>query len=266
MKKKLILILLLYFVSAYANAQVNKDTPNLSFENGSLNNWKVYTGEYYYDDVTSSSTYGQYTYRWTQQTTTDRIKIITNNSSTYDPVIACDLLTNPNDKPVVRLGVPTVCESWKNGNPYLKYSAAEKIEYSFKVTKNTTLFTYSLAAVLHVPASDNHLGEQRPAYNMDVFVRDSLGVNYSLPCSSYNSKAANGGGLLQNSNCLSSIAGTKRLEYVYQPWITGNIDFSDHIGKTVTVIVTTHDCLLNTGSNTDVAGNHSAYGYRNNFV
>ena len=261
MKKSFFFLLLISCFGFSPKAQTNVDTPNLSFGDGSLNVWKIYTGEYYFDKVVASPTYGLYTYKWTQVATTPRINIISNNSSTYDPVIACNLLTNPNNKSVVRIGSPTVCESWKGGSPYIKYSAAEKIEYTFKVTKNTTLLSYKLAAILHVPAGDNHLGDQRPSYTLDVTIVDSLGVSYSIPCTAYSSKAASGGGLIQNSNCLSSIAGTARLEYVYQPWISGNVDLSAQIGKTATITVKTHDCLLNTGSLTDVAGGHSVHGY-----
>lgn len=260
MRKYLLFILTLICIDS-VNSQVNIDTPNLSFENGSFTGWKTYTGEYYYDNVITSPTYGSYTYNWTAVTNTPRIRIISNNSSTYDPVIACNLLTNPNNKSVARLGNPNVCESWKGGNPYLNYSAAECIEYTFKVTENTTLLSYKLAAILHVPAADNHLGDQRPSYTMDITIVDSLGVSYSLPCSAYSSKAASGGGLVQNSNCLSSIAGSKRMEYVYQPWISGNVNLSAQIGKTVTISIKTHDCLLNTGGKTNVAGGHSAHGY-----
>ncbi|MDD3322430.1 MAG: MBG domain-containing protein, partial [Paludibacter sp.] len=260
MIKNVLLLLILSIVSVFINAQTNTDTPNLSFEDGSLNKWKIYTGKYYYDNVSTSATYGSYAYSWTPVTTTDRINIISNNSSTYDPVIACDLLTNPDNNSVVRIGKPTICESW-NGSYYETSAGAEKIEYTFKVTKNTTLLSYKLAAVLHVPTNDNHLGDQRPSFTMDITIVDSLGVSYSIPCSSYSSKAASGGGLVTNSNCLSSTAGKYRLEYVYQPWISGNVDLSAQLGKTVTITVKTHDCLLNTGSYTDVAGNHSAYGY-----
>lgn len=265
MKKTLYLFLATLLVAMHvAYGQTNMDTPNLSFEDGSFTNWRTYTGEYFFDEDTNSPTYGSFTYRWTPLTgSSERVRIVSNNSATYDPVIACDLLTNPTNQSVARIGRPNICESWLGGNPYLKYSAAEKIEYSFEVTANTTLFSYKLAAVLHTPPGDNHLGEQRPSYFMDITVIDENGVSYSLPCTSYSTIATAGSGLVRNSNCQASIGGssTRRQEFFYQPWISGNVNLSQHIGKTVNISVITHDCLLDAGTLHDVAGNHSAHGY-----
>ncbi len=261
MKRELYLILTVLLVSLrMACGQTNTDTPNLSFEDGSLNGWKQFTGNYFYN-----TTSGAYEYSWTPLTTSsERIKIIAKSAS-YDPIIACDLLTNPDNKSVARIGQPNTCESWLTASPkvYLNYSAAEKIEYSFKVTPNTTLFSYKLAAVLHTPPGDNHLGEQRPSYIMEITVTDDNGMSYTLPCSSYSTIATDGSGLIRNSNCQASIGGssTRRQEFFYQPWISGNVNLLQHIGKTVTISVITHDCLLDTGTLHDVAGNHSAHGY-----
>lgn len=260
MKRLFFLFLTIILSLINLSAQINTDTPNLSFDDGSLNGWKLSFGNYYYNATT-----GNYTYDWNAVTPAaagNRIKIINNVAGTNDPIVACSgFYTNPDNKLVVRLGEPRKNEGYVNF-PNSKKAAAERVEYSFKVTPNTTLFSYKLAAVLKVPTGDTHKGEQLPTYSMDITVTDDAGVTYSLPCSSYSSKADNGNASLTRnpSTCNSSIAPTPA-DYVYQKWISGNIDLTAQMGKTVTVTVVTHDCLLDWGASTDVAGNHEAYGY-----
>ena len=259
MKKNLLLILTLIFISAFISAQTNKDTPNLSFEDGSLNGWTLYTGDFYYDDLSTS-----YLYDWTEKTAAqigNRISIIGNTSTTSDPIIACSgFYTNPDNKLVARVGVPLKLEGRSAGSAK---AAAERMEYSFFVTENTTLLSYKLAAVLRVPPGDNsHLGDERPTYSIEITVKDNDGVSYTLPCSSYSSKADDGNTSLTPNGlpCPSSIAGTNADDYVYQDWISGNIDLSYQIGKTVTINIINHDCLSTSGG-TLHAGAHEAYGY-----
>ncbi|MFT3753464.1 MAG: PKD domain-containing protein [Paludibacter sp.] len=255
MRKTLLIIFAISLLSCFVKAQTNIDTPNLSFDDGSLNGWKLYFGDYYYDIASAS-----YTYNWTQKTpaqANNRIKVIGNLSGTNDPIVACSgFYTNPYDKLVARIGEPLKPEG--NGS---KNAAAEKIEYTFKVTSNTTLLSYKLAAVLKVPPGDNHLGEQRPTYDMNISVTDDNGVSYTLPCSSYSTKADNGNASLTPNApiCLGSIA-TKPGDYSYQKWISGNIDLSKQIGKTVTISIVTHDCLVSSNGNI-IGGSHDAYGY-----
>jgi len=260
------LIVILNLLATIVTAQVNEDTPNLSFEDGSLNGWKVYTGDFFYDIDATSPTFGSYTYNWSETTPAlagERIRLVPGTASSMDPVVACKLPTNPDSKNVIRIGRPNFCESWKGGKPYLKYSAAEKIEYSFVVTPNTTLLSYRLAAVLHVPTNDSHHGEQLPNYNMEILAIDSLGMPYLLPCSYYISKADENPNLLRNdpyASCQGSISKNGE-EFVYQKWLYGHVDLSNQIGKTVIIRVSSHDCLLDAGTQTDVAGGHSAHGY-----
>lgn len=259
MKKNLLLIVILSFSTAFISAQKNIDTPNLSFDDGSLNGWKLYTGDFYYDNVSAS-----YLYNWTPKTPAQagsRISIIGNTSTTSDPIIACDgFYTNPDNKLVARLGVPLKVEGYSFSSAN---AAAERMEYSFKVTANTTLLSYKLAAVLRVPQADtSHVGDQRPSYSMEITVKDDNGVSYTLPCSSYSSKADNGNSSLTPNAlpCPSSTAGTNAKDYVYQKWLSGNIDLSNQIGKTVTINIINHDCLSTSGG-TLHAGAHEAYGY-----
>ena len=243
---------------ALLNAQVNIDTPNLSFDDGSLNGWKLYTGDFFYDNIS-----GSYEFNWTPKTpaqTGNRISVIGNTSTTNDPIIACSgFYTNPVQK-VARIGEPLKVEGRFSGSAN---AAAERMEYSFKVTPNTTLLSYKLAAVLRVPPADtSHVGEQRPTFSMEISVKDDNGISYILPCSGYSSKADNGNTSLTPNGlpCLSSAAGTNAKDYVYQKWISGNIDLSKQIGKTVTINVINHDCLSTSGG-TLHAGAHEAYGY-----
>ena len=259
MKKILLLTLLLTLLSVFINAQINIDTPNLSFDDGSLKGWKLYTGDFYYDNVSAS-----YLYNWTQKTpaqTGNRICIIGNTSTTSDPIIACSgFYTNPDNKLVARVGEPRKLE----GNFFGSVNAAaERMEYSFKVTPNTTLLSYKLASVLRVPPADtSHVSDQRPTYSMEITVIDDFGISYTLPCSSYSSKADNGNTSLTPNGlpCPSSTAGTNAKDYVYQKWLSGNIDLSNQIGKTVTINIINHDCLSTSGG-TLHAGAHEAYGY-----
>lgn len=250
--------MLLSFVCPLLHAQTNVNTQNLSFDDGSLNGWTLYLGDFYYD-VPSTT----YKYNWTLKTpaqTGNRIKIIGNTSTTNDPIIGCSsFYTNPNNKLVARLGEPLKVE----GNTGTVNAASEKMEYTFVVTPNTTLLSYKLAAVLRVPQADtSHLGEQRPTYSMEIIVTDNNGVSYTLPCSSYSSKADNGNASLTANSlpCLGSIAGTNAKDYVYQKWLSGNIDLSNQIGKNVTISIINHDCLSTSGGNLH-AGAHESYGY-----
>lgn len=260
MKRELYLILTVLLVSLrMAYGQTNTDTPNLSFEDGSFNGWKQFTGNYFYN-----TTSGAYEYSWTPTINAgNRIRIINNNSSVPDPVIYCGggLFTNPDNKLVARIGEPLRVEGYKSTAPYSKNAAAEKLEYSFVITENTTLLSYKLAAVLHEPPLDNHKGEQRPSYNMEITVTDNNGMVYVLPCASYSSKADVGNtSLTRNIACSGSIS-SRPTEYVYQKWLSGNLDLSNHIGRTLTITITNHDCLLDFSTHTDIAGSHPAYGY-----
>lgn len=261
MRKSLFIkIVFLFTTFQCVLSQTNTDTPNLSFEMGSFIGWKQYTGNYFYNTVS-----GVYEYSWLPPVTNagERIKIINNNSSVPDPVIYCGggLMTNPDNRLVARIGQPLRTEGYGVPVAYAKNAAAEKLEYSFVVTENTTLLSYQLAAVLHEPPSDNHKGEQRPAYNMDITMTDTNGMLYVLPCASYSSKADVGNTSLTRNGACSGSASNKPKEYVYQKWLSGNLDLSNHIGKTVTIVITNHDCLLDNASHTDYAGGHPAYGY-----
>ncbi|HEY6913374.1 MAG TPA: PKD domain-containing protein, partial [Paludibacter sp.] len=255
MRKILLLIIIQSIFGCFLKAQINTDTPNLSFESAALSTgWKLYLGDYILNPADSS-----YTYSWTLKTPVQagtRIMLLGNGPTVNDPVIACGgLYTNPKTL-VARIGDPTKTERRNT----LNTAAAEKLEYSFKVTANTTLLSYKLAAVLKVPSGDTHGPLQLPSYKMNITVKDAGGVSYILPCSSYDSKADSlNHSLTRNIVCNSSI-GSPSTDYVYQKWISGNIDLSNQIGKTVTITIINHDCLVKSGANI-IGGSHDSYGY-----
>jgi len=258
-KKTLLFTFLLSFFCTFLQAQTNVDTPNLSFESTALSiGWKLYLGDYILNPADSS-----YSYNWTLKTPGQvgtRIMLLGNGPTVNDPVIACGgLYTNPKTL-VARIGEPIKRE--RNG--VLNTAAAERLEYTFTVTPNTTLLSYKMAAVLKVPSGDTHGPLQLPAYNLNISVTDTSGVSYILPCSSYNSKADSlNHNLTRNIVCNGSIGpvgGGLSTDYVYQKWISGNIDFSNQIGKTVTITIINHDCLVKNGGNIK-GGGHDAYGY-----
>lgn len=254
MRKNLLLIVILCLSVNWLNAQVNTDTPNLSFESGSFNNWERYTGYFAYNSTLDTFDYGP----WIRiNTASNRFAI---GSNVLDPIVYCDLKNSPLNKKAVRIGIPKTVENNNTG----KGAAAERLIYRFKVTSNTTLFSYNLAAVLKAPSDDNHSGDQRPNFEMEIQCKDANGDTYFLDCSSYSSKAdfANTQ-LVRNktkTECPSSTA-TKPEDYVYQPWMSGNINLSSHLGDSIIVIITNKDCLYDYGAAGISAGSHDAYGY-----
>ena len=254
MKKIIQLLFILSLFCSSIGAQVNIDTPNLSFDDGSFNNWSRSTGFYYYTSTDDSFNYSNWS-----PVSTSTINRFSIGSNTYDKIVACDLLNSPTNKNAARIGLPHKTE----GNTYANGAAAEKLSYKFKVTENTTLLSYKLAAVLNVPNDDKHSGNQLPSYEVTVEVKDNAGNYYWLPCNNYSSKADfSNPQLIRNKtkiDCKGTDASTPE-NYQYQPWITSNIDLSKHIGDSVTIIIINHDCLVGTAPNIN-AGGHEAYGY-----
>ncbi len=261
----------------------NEDTPNLSFEMGNFSGWNLYTGQYYYDDNNTTIPYtprGTNTYKaaWTPVTSAGaggRFQIMGTMPNTNDPIVACSgFFVNPDGMPsVARIGVPKAAEGyataasscsgrnkWTTG----KYATAERMTYTFTVTPQTTLLVYKFAAVLRDPTSGGtHEGEERPAYSLSVKLDDGS----ALPCSSFDGKAdLNASGFERNkgtsgTNSCPSGGGN---EYVYKNWTTGMINLLPHLGRTVTIEIETHDCIVQcaqNGTTYRVSGSHEAYGY-----
>ena len=252
MKKTLLLILILTLSSAYIIAQ-NTDTPNLSFETGAFNNWSRKVGYYNYNPTDDTYYYSN----WTPVSgAINRFDIFSNIN---DEIVACDLSRSPLNKNAARIGAPKALERRDQPNG----AAAEKLTYSFKVTQNTTLLSYKLAAVLNVPDDTSHFGNQLPAFEVQIEVKDNVGNIYRLPCTTYTSKADFGNPLLIRNKTKAECKGTAATtpeDYQYQPWITGNVNLSGHVGDSVTIIILNHDCL-STSRGALHAGAHEAYGF-----
>ncbi|HPH62600.1 MAG TPA: PKD domain-containing protein [Paludibacteraceae bacterium] len=254
----------------------NEDTPNLSFENGSFENWTLYTGGYYFDDND-----GKYKYDWEEDPSSPTIRLM-NDVETPDPIVACnDLNIVPKEASLVaRIGNPLEAENMPVyatcATRAAAYKArAERMTYSFIVSKNTTLLTYRFATILHIPIGEDagkHTGGQYPTFSINVDVVDTMtGVEAIMPCGAYEAKATDSNsGLTRMDSCENSEAGDRATEYVYRNWTTASYDLRNQIGKRVTVDIKTHDCLLDLSASgcspyishiANCAGGHEAYGY-----
>ncbi len=275
MVKRVLVVGLMFNALDLFSQETNIDTPNLSFEKGDLSGWNQFTGEYYMD--TDSS----YKYRnWVTPTGPNnrRIEVVrVDPRRTQDPVISCwDLPTNPDGIQPVRIGSTDQTEYGRGA--YSRIAAAEKLVYKFTVTENTTLLTYRFAAVLHCPdlvattsQTAKHSGDQLPSFIINVEIEDpQTGMKSKPLCGDItvngDSKSSFNLQLIKDKNCPSSsiysaIANVNLLDqYAYVPWTYGNFDLSQHVGKTLTITLMTHDCMR-TNNGVVGAGSHRAYGY-----
>lgn len=258
------------FLSGHTLAQeTNVDTPNLSFENSDLSGWTQYVGRYFYDTSDEEYKYDN----WNQQVNTPSIVIQRGNSSSQDPIINCwDLFTNPDGISAVRIGSTGSAEG--SGRAYAQ---AEKLEYKFTVTENTTLLTYRFAAVLHCPdlvatnqQRREHSGKQLPSFSFKIDIVDpETGLQAMPRCSDVmvngDSESSYKLELVKdqsNTTCKGSVERNNLGQYAFTRWTYGNLDLSNHIGKEVTITILNHDCLSE-DSNTGAikGGSHRAYGY-----
>lgn len=254
----------------------NPDAPNLDFSHGNFDNWRLYVGDY----EASAPTSDVYNYTWTHispasayVTNAQRMMLI-NAVDQNDPIVSCsDFYTNPFAGSIVtRIGVPLTTEGMPSAsggcqNRWNLYraAAAEKMTYTYTVTEGSSILRYDFAAVLNVPDNSNHSGEQLPYFGIKVEVNDAAtGSSYVVPCGSYETNANEStSSLLHNKpieECRSSRAGASAGNYVYRPWTNGTIDLRDYVGKSVTITIITHDCIVQCG-NYNVAGGHESYAY-----
>ncbi|MBQ4032900.1 MAG: PKD domain-containing protein, partial [Paludibacteraceae bacterium] len=254
----------------------NPDAPNIDFSHGNYDNWTLYVGDY----EASAPTSDVYNYTWTRispasayVTNAQRMMLI-NAVDQNDPIVSCsDFYTNPFAGSIVtRIGVPLTTEGMPSAsggcqNRWNLYraAAAEKMTYTYTVTEGSSILRYDFAAVLNVPDNSNHSGEQLPYFGIKVEVNDAAtGSSYVVPCGSYETNANEStSSLLHNKpieECRSSRAGASAGNYVYRPWTNGTIDLRDYVGKSVTITIITHDCIVQCG-NYNVAGGHESYAY-----
>lgn len=74
--------------------ETNIDTPNLSFENGNFENWKLSLGGIYAEVNGSDTTY--HYDDWNVVNTTNQIRLVNGSVDSNDPTVSCwDFKTNP---------------------------------------------------------------------------------------------------------------------------------------------------------------------------
>lgn len=275
----LLFVLSLILLPIYS-ANVNVDTPNLSFEKGNFSNWSTYNGWYYYDETSD-----KFVYEWEPTVTLDKRFTVMNRIETPDTIVSCDgFNVIPSDLTLTaRIGQPLAREGFPNTNDCRTRSrsfkaAAERMTYSFIVTENSSLLNYRFACVLHVPDNSAHTGEQLPKFEILIHVVDPVtNMESTLPCASYSASANNANSGLKKAKipCLGSAANgrgknlnDKVEDYVFRDWTTASVNLQDFIGYKVTIEIINHDCLVDITSTCsafphaqNVAGGHESYGY-----
>lgn len=279
--KTLSIVLVFLFSSRVLSQEVNVDTPNLSFEENNFNGWKVYDGCYSHDQQNNEYYFHDWVENLNPTSATSHFEVVNGNSKSQDPVISCwDLPTNPDGITTARIGSTGAAES--NPNPSTTrqvhpWATAEKLEYEFVVTENTTLLTYRFAAVLHCPdlvqnQQASHLGDQLPAFRISIVVEDTVtGVISKPTCGEVvvngDSKSAIDLKLLPsnaNRQCSGSKVTSNLNQFAYCPWTYGNMDLSKYLGKKVKITIINNDCLRVPDTNGEghaTSGSHRAYGY-----
>ena len=261
------LLAMLYCGNAVADATsemkpYNIGTPNMDFENGSLENWEQYIGGYYFDAEDNTYKYTE----WEEVTGTDRISLIT--YPTIDPIISCsfDFTTSPSEKTTVRVGSRQSPES--NNSQTTTHAAAERLVYRFKVTEDMGSLLYGYAPVLHLGnpndglSKSEHTDEQKPNITVSVSLYDTLtGVSTILPNSEFSAIKDE----LQypdgETPCKTSAAGKNVTEYAFNRWTNNEIDLSAYIGQVLKIEVINHDCLRTDNKGVVSPGGHRSYGY-----
>jgi hypothetical protein len=142
--------------------------------------------------------------------------------------------------------VPVVCPwggnfSARLGNANI-FNQAEALMYTFTVTPNSTLFTYSYAVVFEDPG---HIDEEQPRFETRVIV----GGN-SIPCTEYTVTAASN--LPGFQTCPGIDSQGDPILITFRNWTTVGVDLTPYIGQPVTVEFRTGDCDL---------GGHFGYAY-----
>lgn len=240
---------------------------------GTLDGWNLYTGMYYpkIEGEGEDAVYN-YVYSWKKATEEgakgEQRMMLKSDLGQTDPIIACsDFYVNPDDEAVIQIGRNN---GYAEGRSKYSGAFAERMRYAFVVNEQSTLFTYKYACVLHVPTNDKHESYQMPAFYVDVKLESPEGKEVTLNCMSFSGNASFNNSLIQNPATCTEAKVEKGKnqsdnqnpeDYVYQPWSTVSYDLTQYIGYKVTVDIITHDCLVNTTNNNEMAGSHKAYGY-----
>ena len=240
---------------------------------GTLDGWGLYTGLYFpvVEGEGEDAVYS-YVYSWEKTTEAqakkDQRMMLSSDLGQTDPIIACsDFYVNPDNEAVIQIGRNN---GYAEGRNKKDGAYAERMHYTFVVNEQSTLFTYKYACVLHVPTNDKHESYQMPAFYVDVSLYSPEGKEVTLNCMSFSGNASFNNSLIQNpATCTEAkvehgrnTSDEQRPEdYVYQPWSTVSYDLTDYIGYTIVIDIITHDCLVDAGNDSEMAGSHKAYGY-----
>lgn len=129
--------------------------------------------------------------------------------------------------PLIPAGRKVVAKLGNN----LTGSQAEQLSKTFKVTEETSGFTYWYALVLQNPTG--HTSAEKPAFS--IIMTETL-TGDTIPCSYYFVSAGEGIPGFVNSTACTGV--------IYKPWSTVTLDLNNYIGKLVTIKFTTYDCSL----------------------
>lgn len=156
------------------------------------------------------------------------------------------IMSGPGTDPFTCNVVPVVAPWGGNFSARLGNSnvnaQAEAISYTFVVTPNSTLFTYSYAVVFEDPG---HVANEQPRFETSV----SVGGNV-IPCTYYMVTASSN--LPGFQTCPGVDAQGIPILRTYRNWSTVGVDLTPYLGQSVTVTFRTGDCDL---------GGHFGYAY-----
>lgn len=187
--------------------------------------------------------------------------------NTLDPILQCDALyTNPDPgKNVARIGAPFATEGMVGAGCDINHldAAAEKLEYTYEITKATSVLKYRFATVLQIPdEGGDHEGPERPFFSINIKVVKPDGTVAIPPCSSYDAVVNDDeSSTLLRGTAPCTASRTDPSLYMYQPWTSVLVDLREFEGSRVFIEVISHDCLVRCTANTPAAGGHEAYGY-----
>ncbi|MBL7817487.1 MAG: gliding motility-associated C-terminal domain-containing protein [Saprospiraceae bacterium] len=218
MKKRLLSILMLFFALLRVVAQ-QSDCGNIGFEDGHFTGWLLEQG--WIGLSNDTLVYGPSFQRTLNEG--HRIMSVTEG---YDPMVLDENI------PVV---APNSRFSARIGNK-LTGAVYDRISTTLHVTETNSLLVYKFAIVLQSP---NHPDNRQP--KMLIKIADQYGRSSS--CGTFEVSAS-------RSNSLFKYQARNSL--VYRNWTTAAIDLRDYLGQTVTISVTTNDCM---------EGAHFGYAY-----
>lgn len=209
--KLFICIIFIFSYLAETFGQIT-DCSNIGFEQGNVNGWKLTTG-------TVRLGVNEVLFQNEVEGTFENGVTLFNNSEGNDPRIYNESISRvaAGNRYSVRLG------NIDHGGRF------ERIQTSFMVDPNHTIFLYKFAVILQDFA--NHSTYQKPGFNIKVL--DENGN--SVACSEFNVQIKSTG-----SATLKGFKTQGDLQYLN--WTTGAIDLNNYLGKKITVIVTAHGC------------------------